>query len=66
MCVQAQCTSPTEAHDHAGTLCPTSLAQMVAEGLSGGGDNCFCLIFLPIFFNILCRMYVLCLFLVSI
>lgn len=44
MCAQAQCTSLTGAHEHAGTLCPTSLAQTEAEGLPGGGDNLFCLI----------------------
>lgn len=41
MCVPAQSTSPMEAQDHAGTLCPTSLAQTVAEGLPDGGDSFF-------------------------
>lgn len=51
MCVQAQCTSPTGAREHAGTLCPTSLAQTVAEGLPGGGNNLFCII---------CRLFSIC------
>ena len=35
---QVRCTLPTGAREPAGTLCPTSSAQTVAEGLSGGGD----------------------------
>lgn len=49
MCVRARCTSPTGARGPAGTLCPTSLAQTVAEGSPGGGATSFvlfCLLFL--------------------
>lgn len=46
MCVQARFTSPMEAHEHAGTLCPTSLAQTVAEVLPGEGNKLlfYCLV----------------------
>lgn len=43
MCARARCTSPTGARGPAGTLCPTSLAQTVAEGLPGGGATSFVL-----------------------
>lgn len=48
MCGRARCTSPTGARGPAGTLCPTSLAQTVAEGSPGGGATSFvlfCLLF---------------------
>lgn len=60
MCERAQCTSPMGAREPAGTLCPTSLAQTVAEGLPGGGDDLFCLMLLSAFFyffNILLMLY---------
>lgn len=39
MCAQAQCTSPTGVHERAGTLCQTSSALTLAEGLPGGGND---------------------------